>query len=223
MTRTSSRPGRVRLEKIGSGVFFCPVTASTQDTLREMYRSGAGSGTVLVAGVQTGGRGRRGDRWLSPRGGLWFSVLLCPVLPGSRFGLLRVASRALQATLVDETGLPFGFKMPNDIVIGGRKAAGVILEAEGAAAILGVGLNVNCATGDFPFPAAGLRELAGRRFSRCRLLGLFLARLDLPPEVARGGALVQARTAGHPAIGAPGDLPEAGRGAAGGNGHAGSE
>ena len=140
---------------------------STQDELRRLAEAGAPEGTVVLAERQTAGRGRRGRRWESPGGGLYFSVLLRPALGLDRLPLLPLAAGV---GLVRAAGVG-GLKWPNDLVVfsggGFRKLGGVLLEAEVLGeelhyALLGVGLNV--AEEGLPEGAAGL----GRFFPRAR-------------------------------------------------------
>lgn len=113
--------------------------------------AGAEEGTVVVADEQTAGRGRRGSRWVSPPGGsLYLSVILRPGgSPESAQGLSFAAAVAVADCLNSSYELPARLKWPNDILIGEKKIAGVLVEAllrPGGgleAAIVGIGLNVN--------------------------------------------------------------------------------
>lgn len=162
--------------------------ASTQALARRLAARGAVEATVVVADVQSRGRGRLGRRWRSPKGGLWFSLVLRPPATGFRLGLLGLAAglavaRALQAVC----GLRAKLKWPNDVVVGDRKIAGVLSEAVflGDAlkyVVLGVGVNTNFARGRLP---ADLRETAttvqaelGRGVGNEQLLEWILARLE---------------------------------------------
>jgi BirA family biotin operon repressor/biotin-[acetyl-CoA-carboxylase] ligase len=117
---------------------------------------------VVFAESQTRGRGRLGRKWLSPaRKGLWFSVLLRPDLPPLQTTRLTVASAtALRRALHSHTGLEAEIKWPNDLLIHGRKAAGILTELSAELdhikyVILGIGVDVNLNPGDFP---ADLRQ-----------------------------------------------------------------
>jgi BirA family biotin operon repressor/biotin-[acetyl-CoA-carboxylase] ligase len=137
-------------------VFCCREIASTNDEALQRARLGAASGTLIVAECQTQGRGRKGRRWISPAGaGLYFSLVLRPQQPLGNWPLLtHVASLALARTLqaLPEEGiipqpLDLELKWPNDVLISGKKTAGILLETGGAgggitAAIVGVGINV---------------------------------------------------------------------------------
>lgn len=134
---------------------------STQDELRRLAEAGAPEGTVVLAERQTAGRGRRGRRWESPGGGLYFSLLLRPAYPLDRLPLLPLAAGV---GLVRAAGVG-GLKWPNDLVafVDGelKKLGGVLLEAEVLGeelhyALLGVGLNV--AERGLPEEAAGIER-----------------------------------------------------------------
>ncbi|HEY5999981.1 MAG TPA: biotin--[acetyl-CoA-carboxylase] ligase [bacterium] len=139
-------------------------TASTNDAAAVLAAAGWPEGTVVVAGHQHGGRGRQGRPWLSPPGtGLCFSVILRPSRPLREWADLSWVIAAAVAVVARAAGAGgVGLKYPNDVVAGGRKLSGVLLETRtgaGAAAALiaGIGLNVCAAVEDFP---AELRELA---------------------------------------------------------------
>ena len=122
---------------------------STLDLLHELAHSGAIEGTAVVAREQTAGRGSRGSGWHSPPGGLWMSWLCRPPSPLAGEVLsLRVGLAV--ASVLDQLGdlPPIQLKWPNDVLIGGRKAAGILCEARWQGGELGwiavgIGLNVS--------------------------------------------------------------------------------
>ncbi|GBC81642.1 Bifunctional ligase/repressor BirA [bacterium HR10] len=123
---------------------------STNDVARELAEAGAEEGTTVVAAEQTAGRGRYARRWHSPKGeGLYHSIILRPTIPPARAPLLgAVAAVALAETLREEYGVAADIKWPNDVMIGGRKVAGILMELEADEdrvryIILGVGVNIN--------------------------------------------------------------------------------
>lgn len=124
------------------------VTGSTNDDARELARQGAAHGTAVAAHVQTAGRGRRGHVWVSPRGSLYLSVVLRPGVPMQHFtGLPAVCALGVLDCLRGPLGIAkAALKWPNDLVVEGRKLAGVLVEAgsspQGPFAVCGVGLNV---------------------------------------------------------------------------------
>ena len=144
--------------------FFTPleVVASVPTTMArvaELASSGAPEGATVVAEEQTAGRGRLGRAWVAPPGSsLLLSVVLRPPLHREAVWLTVAAAGVALAGAVDEVApgsAPAGLKWPNDLELGGRKAAGLLAEAhpEGdrlAAVLLGMGVNVGQGAGDFP-------------------------------------------------------------------------
>ncbi|MBD3371854.1 MAG: biotin--[acetyl-CoA-carboxylase] ligase [Candidatus Coatesbacteria bacterium] len=120
---------------------------STNDIARRVGRAGAPEGLVVVARSQLNGRGRRGDTWYSPLGGLWFSLLLRPDLPAVENDLYaQYAAVALYEPLARHLNVQI--KPPNDLYCSGRKFAGILVETEvrgskSSFAVIGIGVNVN--------------------------------------------------------------------------------
>jgi len=158
-----------RLSRLGRVHFFSAVT-STNDVARRL--SGEREPAIVVADVQTRGRGRFAREWHSAEGGLWCSFLLFPELPAGRLGLLTLAAGlAVARTLETHAGLQSELLWPNDVMIGGRKVAGILSESRGSAKIVGIGVNVN--QPEFPpeFPdATSVFICTGRRFDRLEML-----------------------------------------------------
>lgn len=123
-------------------------TGSTNEDLIAQARAGAPEGTVIGADIQTAGRGRRGRSWMAARGhGLLVSLLLRPGVPPVDAGLLPIVAAV---GVADALGPDARIVWPNDILIGGRKVAGILCEMsadqeEVAWAVVGVGVNVRSA------------------------------------------------------------------------------
>ena len=149
---------------------------STQDKAWELVSDGASSGSLIITGVQTAGRGRQGRVWYSPAGSLCFSLVLFPVSLRQSNGITLSAARALQLALKSALGLKTRLKLPNDLYFQEKKLAGIILEVKQNKAVLGVGINVNCRPGSWPagVGAVSLREVLNKRVSRCVVLSAFL-------------------------------------------------
>jgi BirA family biotin operon repressor/biotin-[acetyl-CoA-carboxylase] ligase len=128
------------------------VCESTNDLARELAAAGAPAGTVVTAGEQTAGRGRQGGSWSAPPGAaLLYSALLRPL--EKRHLLLPLAVPLAVCETVEElSSRETEVKWPNDVWIDGRKTAGILIEArpQDGWAVIGVGLNVAIAPGDFP-------------------------------------------------------------------------
>ncbi len=119
---------------------------STNARLLELAEEGAPEGTAVTAEEQTAGRGRNGRSWHSPPGNLYISVLLRPRMPPHALGRLSILAGLALLESLDRPGAPFALKWPNDLLLDGRKAAGMLLEArtlgeEVHAVVAGVGIN----------------------------------------------------------------------------------
>lgn len=116
---------------------------STSDLAQIAGSDGAAQGTAFRADIQTSGRGRHGRDWVSPEGNLYLSVLLRPSRPMAEWpGLALVAGLALRdAILVYRDPARITLKWPNDVLLDGRKVAGLLLEVHDGAVILGCGVN----------------------------------------------------------------------------------
>lgn len=178
---------------------------STNDDAMRLARGGAAHGEVVVAEKQTAGRGRRGRAWASPpRVNLYLSVILRPDLPPQRAPELATVVAVAAAETLRDFSVHAGIKWPNDLVVGGRKIAGILLDLAADAArvhfvVAGLGINANASLDDFP---EDLRELAtsirlelGRGVSRAALAATLLGRLEawLDRYEAEGFEPVRAR------------------------------
>lgn len=114
------------------------------------------SWTVVIAEVQTAGRGRLGREWLSPSGGIWMSIILKPRVPPSEaFRYTMAASVAVCRSLMNLYGLDAKIKWPNDVLVNGRKICGILTEISAELdvinyIILGIGINANMSASSLP-------------------------------------------------------------------------
>ncbi len=199
-----------------SGSVWDPVllveTASTNDVARDQARKGAQAGFLVAASRQTKGRGRLGRNWESPPGrGLYVSIVVRPDLAMSEAGQLPIlTSLALRDAVEAVAGVQPQIKWPNDLMLNGRKLAGVLIETEQKAgrlvfAVIGMGLNVRHEADDF---SPDVRELAtslylatGRAYRRVdllvALLGAFERRLAQPFAEAREAWAASSLTLGQ--------------------------
>lgn len=182
-----SQLGRTKV--VGRDIRVFEETTSTNDVIEKLARDGVKEGVAVFAESQTRGRGRLGRKWMSPaRKGLWFSVLLRPNLrPQEATQLTVAAATALRRAIAAQTDLKPGIKWPNDIQIHGRKVAGILTELNAELdsvkyVILGIGVDVNLAAGDFPHElrklATSLRIETGKMISRAELATAILQELD---------------------------------------------
>jgi BirA family biotin operon repressor/biotin-[acetyl-CoA-carboxylase] ligase len=144
-------------------------TESTNDDAAKAAREGAAEGTLIWARRQTKGRGRRGRPWVSPEGNLHLSIVLRPNVPPARTGEIAfVAALAVaEACSSLARGVDVRCKWPNDVLVDGRKCAGLLIEssiAGGALEWIVAGIGVNLATHpeDAEYPATHLAAHAGR-------------------------------------------------------------
>src|SRR6266550_129856 len=166
--------------RLGRPYRFVEECASTQHLLDPDEAEGATAATDL----QTHGRGRLGRTWETPpRRALLFSVLLHPRPPMAIWPELSlVAGDAVAAALREQTGVAAELSHPNDVLIDGRKVAGILPEASVGRVVLGIGLNVNQTDEELPTgtakPATALRIETGREWPRAPLLAAILLELE---------------------------------------------
>jgi BirA family biotin operon repressor/biotin-[acetyl-CoA-carboxylase] ligase len=152
-----------------------PSCSSTQDLARSAAAAGQDQGWTVITDLQLEGRGRRGRPWIAPTGtALLFSTILTP--PVDVLALLPLlAALSVAGGIEVATGVVPELKWPNDVMVNGRKLAGILLEHPGGAAvILGVGLNVNQLTADLPAGATSLLAEMGHSLEREPLLAAIL-------------------------------------------------
>jgi BirA family biotin operon repressor/biotin-[acetyl-CoA-carboxylase] ligase len=182
-----SRRGKTKI--VGRDIRVFQETTSSNDVVARLARDGLKEGVVVFAESQTKARGRLGRRWLAPaRKGLWFSVLLRPELRPLETTQLTIASAtALRRAINGQTGLAAEIKWPNDILVGGKKTAGILTELYAELdrvqyVVLGIGIDVNMNTADFPVElrslATSLKLELGNAVSRPELAVRVLHELD---------------------------------------------
>lgn len=177
----------LKTKTMGQSIYFYEETDTTNNRARELALEGAPEGTLVVAEKQTAGRGRRGKVWESPLGtGIWMSLVLRPQIAPTEASVLTLLCGLATAEAIEaETGLSAGIKWPNDILINGKKAVGILTEmdcemSEVHFVIPGIGINVN--TASFPPEiaeiATSLYLECGKTVSRLRLVHKVLERLE---------------------------------------------
>lgn len=137
---------------MGQRVIYYPRLPSTMDAARLEAQQGATEGTVIIAGEQTAGRGRMQRTWLSPTGNIALSIVLYPDIAGLPY-LIMIASLAIAHGIEAVTDLKTQIKWPNDILIGGKKVCGILIENEVKSgkviySIIGIGINVELKASD---------------------------------------------------------------------------
>jgi len=176
-------------KRLGRSILFSSEVDSTNQWAKELAMYGAQEGTVVIAETQTKGRGRLGREWISPTGGLWFSLILRPKLrPAEAVKLTFVAGLAVAKVLRETFGLDVETKWPNDVLVNGKKICGILTEMNTTGetvnfVVVGVGVNSNF-NAEKVFPeeltkvTTSLESELGRKVQLEELLKGLLERLE---------------------------------------------
>jgi BirA family transcriptional regulator, biotin operon repressor / biotin---[acetyl-CoA-carboxylase] ligase len=179
----------LRAHVVGSEIHGFRSIGSTNSVAHRHAIKNAPEGTIIIAGRQTAGRGRLGRSWMSPpKLGIYLSVILRPtVAPAQAPGLSLVAALAIAEAIRHYPGLTAMIKWPNDVLINGKKVAGVLTELSAELdrinyVIIGIGININHEVKDFPVEladkATSLRIEQGCSVNRVRLVQEILQQLE---------------------------------------------
>lgn len=164
------------LAPLGLELLLVDTTASTNALAAERVRAGAGPGLVVVAGHQTGGRGRLDRRWETPPGtAAVYSCVLAPDVPAASWPWLPLLTGLATARTLRRHGVDGGVKWPNDVLVGEQKISGILVERVdgpgGPAAVVGVGVNADLREHELPVPTAtSVGLVTGRPVDRTALL-----------------------------------------------------
>jgi BirA family biotin operon repressor/biotin-[acetyl-CoA-carboxylase] ligase len=171
---------------------------STQERARELASAGTPNGTLVVAEVQTGGRGRLGRHWGSPKGGLWMSLVLRPRFAASLASRITQTAAVGVAKALWEKGVEVRIKWPNDLLGGGKKICGILAESSSGNAtgpareryldyvVLGVGMNANLDRAELGVPDREVTTIRSELGHDVNLLDLLRALLsNLETELGR--------------------------------------
>ncbi len=161
---------------------------STNTKAKDLILEGETEGLIVVAKRQTAGRGRKDRPWLSPIGGLYFSIILKPRLGSENAPLLGLLGACAVARGLNELGVTnVGLKWPNDVLIGQSKISGILSEAvslgdEPFGIIIGIGVNQNCPISDMPpglqWPTTSVIDEIGKETSVAALLCSIVNEID---------------------------------------------
>jgi len=181
--------------RIGRKIISLDAVSSTLDEAKRLV--GADEGTVVVAKVQRAGRGRLGRTWYSPRGGLWFTIILYPGQSATSTPLLNLMSAAAVAKgISNTTGLPASIRWPNDIYVHGGKVGGILTEMDVVddmitRVLIGVGVNINFPVEELPEEVRGeattLMREAGMQVDEDKLRDNILSEFERLYEAYRAG------------------------------------
>ena len=176
-------------KRLGRCIIFSRKIDSTNKWAWQLASCGAQEGTVTVAETQMSGRGRLNRQWISPAGGLWFSVILRPSLRvADACKLMFVAGLAVAKVLRKEYGLKVETKWPNDVLLRGRKVCGILAETKTLNdnvdfVVIGIGINVNFDAnkvfiGELKETATSLMTELGKEISLNELFKLLLEAME---------------------------------------------
>ena len=165
-------------------IHYFPEIGSTMDVARELAKKGAGEGTIVIAEAQTRGRGRLSREWLSPGGGIYFTLVLRPgISPAYAPRINLMASVAVAATIKKLFGLKAKLKWPNDVLIDGRKVSGILAEMDAEMDVVnfvnvGIGINANTSIPQFEKKVTSLKDMLGKEISRKEFLSALLVEIE---------------------------------------------
>jgi len=174
------------LSMVGSrlryAIFYVRNCSSTQDLAMKLYEEGYGEGSVIIAEEMSSGRGRLGRNWLATSGGLWFTLVLTPPKP-TNFQILSLGvGSSVAKTLRELYEIKAVVKWPNDVLVNGRKIAGILIEGRKdlkTALFVGVGINVNNEVpSELREKAISIKEVLKRQVPRTPLLAKILREIE---------------------------------------------
>jgi BirA family biotin operon repressor/biotin-[acetyl-CoA-carboxylase] ligase len=189
---------------IGKSVVYRETADSTQNIAISLATKPNSHGTVVIAEQQKSGRGRQKRKWVSPKGGIWLSVVLKPSIPTAKITLLPFAAALAVCEAIRTIGLAARLKWPNDVMISGKKVAGILLDINAEVdqvnhAVIGIGINANVDSAAITARTNGMKitsisDELGRSISRLDLTRTLLENLErfyLEMERHGAGAILQ--------------------------------
>ncbi len=181
------KPG-LKARIIGKEIHLFHETVSTNTFAMELASKGAPEGTVVISETQTGGKGRLGRKWISPKGNLYLSLILRPDIAMHKAPLITLMGAVAVASAIrKQCNLEAQIKWPNDIVIAGKKVCGLLSEMSAEQdrirhIVLGIGVDVNMELTALPADVGArsttLAQEAGEKIDRTVLLQQILRELD---------------------------------------------
>jgi BirA family biotin operon repressor/biotin-[acetyl-CoA-carboxylase] ligase len=181
---------------VGKRVMWFKNLDSTQEFARRLISMNSMmslNGYVIISDTQRKGIGRHGNRWVSPRGGIWLSIILNSTLHPSRITLFSFCASVAVSEAIDRcTGIKSRLKWPNDVIIEGKKVSGILVDASVDAEsiehiIVGVGVNANVKAADIgkkivdheqPYPLTSLQEQLGTSCNTVEIIKSILQMFD---------------------------------------------
>jgi len=186
--RQSEIKAGLKTRVIGKEIHLYPQISSTNTRAMEMASDNAPAGTVVIAETQTSGKGRLGRKWISPKGNLYFSVILRPDIPLYRAPLITLMGAvAVVSAIRKECQVNAVIKWPNDVLLSGKKVCGLLTEMSAEQdrirhIVLGIGVDVNMDPASLPadvrMVTTSLMSETNKEINRTALLQEILRELD---------------------------------------------
>ncbi len=182
----------LRTKFLGRPLVVLKTCSSTNDVASDSARQGAPHGLTIIAEEQTAGRGRFGRQWLSPKGGIWFSIVFRDARSINICNSLALTTAlAVARALESNLGVRARVRWPNDVVAYGHKIAGILVEAKSKGneldyALLGIGINANFPTDaikEVSEHSTSLLDLVGSPINRERMIGSILYEIEYVHEM----------------------------------------
>jgi BirA family biotin operon repressor/biotin-[acetyl-CoA-carboxylase] ligase len=161
--------------------------ANSSNDIAKKAASTAEEGTIVVVERQTGGRGRLGRHWASPKGGIWFSIILKPRIALAKASRLTLTFGLSVVKAIRMYGVDAKIKWPNDVLVDGKKISGILTEVEAEIdtvefVVIGIGINVNMSLKDIPEDlrenSTTLRDETGKTIDRVEFLQNLLYEME---------------------------------------------
>lgn len=170
----------------GKNIHYYDEAGSSNDIAKKLAPT-AEEGTIVVVEQQTGGRGRLGRQWASPKGGIWFSTILKPRIALSAASRLTLTFGLSVAKTLRQYGFDAKIKWPNDVLVNGKKVSGILTEVDAEIdtvefVVIGIGINANMSLKDIPEDlrenSTTLRDEGGKSIDRVEFLQKLLFEME---------------------------------------------
>jgi len=175
-------------KRVGREILYFQTLSSTNTVAKEHAEKGAKDGTVIVAETQTQGHGRLNRPWISPKGGVWLSVILRTKIAAHEAPKITLITSVAVARTIDRIcSLKSEIRWPNDVLIGGKKVGGILTEASISGKhmnviVVGIGINANFNLKDLPddlwSSTTTLKEAIGKHVDREELICVLLKEFE---------------------------------------------
>ena len=177
---------QLKTKQLGRPLIFLDECTSTNDAGQELASDGAVHGSLIISATQTAGRGRYGRPWVSPRGGIWMTLILRPPITLPIEAIPLVGALSVARSLHSQLGIDSRVRWPNDVVVNGSKIAGLIAEGHQQGnslefVLLGIGVNANFQSNklrDKEIDAVTLLDFNERPVDSSRLVCAILLELE---------------------------------------------